>query len=853
MTIQTVFTGTANTLSISEFVDKIGIELEGGWNRFSGTSDCNHSCDGDCQEPNCEHGCQQTDDCWENECEHDCVTSIECSPNTLETSTTDDTVTLSSHCVHECENSYSISRRANPCFVRACVHECDADCYTICSHLCEDSDYGCQTRIDGFRHDGSVSISGCEITGEAASPPCSSWSDFESWVTKWAPDKVNRSCGTHIHVSTILPSDYDRLMGPAFYPYFKECMTVWGNEHLSADNEFWARLRGENDYCCANDAIECSHGTNSHDSETQNATIRKGSCRYAHVNFCRQLHGTVEFRLFHGMKTPSLIMSAAKALVSCIDTFLVQSRAEDNKVDAIDIDGLLGIVSNEAIKLAQTVGFYAKKKANLSWDMNFAAEGYQHYVQDNLNVDTPADGFKVSVKRFVKLCKDIDLIPELEDDISSSELNGLNEAKTILAKAVAAGNTHAIITGRSYRAIKRLEHRLKTVDIDETDMVRVYLDGPSIETRLGLLRFKSRFYNMMSIIQGRWSGLSNTDRDLQAFMELQNDLSDGIRYGYDSESRAKIATLNHIANQMDRMERRRRNFIRLTHEQMSVMLEAFQLTDLFLIEIQERLIASRQAEIEALKAKYPIGVVLSKEAVSDLKDKWQRIANNQNLDGRTIGRLRRRIEASINGFDEVNGHTIVNLPSSDHQAAVLEIYELAKKPKQRYAPDLSATDEFLLVTRADRPGYTAPTYSLSQRPDLYDTYVLAIQADETLGSTAYGINVMIRPSSGHSLSIMRSDTISMIVTHLDTVRRNNPLSNEAKQAWKQAIVLLQAVTNEPLSYIISMLKSYNPHLSFNIDAYMPPVERSTLNAADVSNPFIDISREGTVIRRRHGL
>lgn len=847
---------TANTLSISDFVDRIGIELEGGWNRFSGTGDCNHSCDDDCTEHNCDHSCQQTDDCWDNDCQHDCLTSIECSPNTVTIG--DDSVSITSHCEHECENSYSSSRRANPCFVRSCSHECDSDCYSSCSHSCEDSDYCCQTRIDGFRHDGSVNISGCEITGEAASPPCASWAAFENWITKWAPDKVNRSCGTHIHVSTLSPTDYDRLMGPAFYPYFKQCMTQWGEAHLQADNEFWDRLRGKNEYCCANDATSCGHGTNAHDSETQHATSRKGSCRYAHVNFCKQLHGTVEFRVFHGMKTPALIMSAAKALVACIDTFLVQSRAEDNKIDEQDINGLLGIVPSEALKLAQTVGFYAKRPANISWDMNLPADGYQDYTQDNLNVDTPKEAFKVSVKRFVKLCKDIAAINELEDSPSTQETNALNAARTVLAKAVAAGNTHAIITAASYRAIKRLEHGLRNVSSDDDEnIVRVYWGETGLDTVLGRLSFKSRFYNMTNIVQNRWHGVTGIDREMLAFIEAQTDLIAGVSYGYGSDTRDKLTELNRIASMLDQAERRRRSFIRITKEQQQIMLETFQLTDLFMLEIFARKAKQELEAMQALQDEYAIETVLGRDSVIKLKDAWQRIANNENLDGRTINRLRRRIESSVQGFNEAAGHTIVRLPNRDCQSAVLEIFELAKKPKGRFSAALTAADEFLLVVQDGTTRTTAPLYVIQLRPDLYDTYQLDLAPDETIGSTAYGIRVLFRPAA-IGFDITRNDTIQVLVSHLDIMRRSSPLSLEARSAWKMAITLIQVITNEPVSYIVARMKEQNQHLSFNVDAFTPPVLRSSINAANVSNPFIDMSNAGNIfqtprMRRTTGL
>lgn len=279
-------------------INAVGIELEGAWSRF-GSPECHHYDDCDCCEHYCRYDDREDSECWYLDCDHEC-TDEECEDD----------------CQHEHDNS---------CYSQECTHECDERC---CTH---DHDGDCQSvpypLSNHWHEDGSVNgFDSYYCSGEAVSPICFSLEKADKWIRQFHPDRVNRTCGTHIHVSTVKDEHLlEYLSTEVFYEYFMEFIKEWSDKHIpDKDHYFYERVNGDNEYCCPN-FTKCYHHGSYHRPADQ---LGHSHQRYSHLNFCAwHEHGTVEIRIFHGMKTPDLIMSAVVCVVECIESYLSGYRS----------------------------------------------------------------------------------------------------------------------------------------------------------------------------------------------------------------------------------------------------------------------------------------------------------------------------------------------------------------------------------------------------------------------------------------------------------------------------------------------------------------------------------------------
>jgi hypothetical protein len=156
--------------------------------------------------------------------------------------------------------------------------------------------------------DGSVSCEGKK--GEAHTEPTGNYDELFKDLRVKYPDIVDASCGMHIHCS-MDDLHYAYLSNPKFWDYFKCRMELLDNYlekgPSQVDHErFHSRLQGRNDYC-----------KKMFVPDKQIWKSNKGGDRYAMLNFCYTLHGTMECRLFP-MFTE--IRNAKVAIVEYIDT-----------------------------------------------------------------------------------------------------------------------------------------------------------------------------------------------------------------------------------------------------------------------------------------------------------------------------------------------------------------------------------------------------------------------------------------------------------------------------------------------------------------------------------------------------
>jgi hypothetical protein len=174
--------------------------------------------------------------------------------------------------------------------------------------------YGCNCLAEKNVHDGSVSCSG-SWNGEVPIGP-NDPKEIDD-MFQYYPEYGNRSCGLHVHVSFKRQYYYRRLMDPAFYEHFKTELKAWGERHGVKNSNFYSRLRGDCHYCKDEWLME-----------QQVATTDKAGCRYAILNFCYNLHKTLEVRVLPYFKSPETAKQAVLAVLNIICDWLYQHRGK---------------------------------------------------------------------------------------------------------------------------------------------------------------------------------------------------------------------------------------------------------------------------------------------------------------------------------------------------------------------------------------------------------------------------------------------------------------------------------------------------------------------------------------------
>lgn len=322
---------SANTAAIEpraplafHYINRVSVELEGGWN--ANAANCRHV---HVQPSSYDRGCYSA-------CSHVCSTSLVCART----------------CTHEGTCSCCSHRHTNACYM--CQHEHETgDSLTACQQLrCQHRHDQTCLNLSGFHRDASVGrsrVTGmstdlhnrANVLGEVAIPRAElnrygdSMDHLLEWVTANAPHEIDETCGTHFHASVRSDGDYAILAegnGQRFYAFFKVRLLQWVDANVTTASiraKIMSRIEGQNPYCCPNDRTTCLHGANAHSTRAQMAQTGYGSdARYAHLNFCKSKHGTIECRVFHGMKTPSVIVSAAECYFRAIEDYLAMVHAE---------------------------------------------------------------------------------------------------------------------------------------------------------------------------------------------------------------------------------------------------------------------------------------------------------------------------------------------------------------------------------------------------------------------------------------------------------------------------------------------------------------------------------------------
>lgn len=190
----------------------------------------------------------------------------------------------------------------NDCLCDCCNNECDHRNEWTNDHMGDYYD-GCMC------NDGSSYY----FAGESNSNPCSSIRDLVNYVNENYPDHHDSTCGLHLHISFKSPVYYAVLVSEKFYDNLMKFYKSWlYHNNINSNSRAFKRLEG-NRYCEnkfnldeINQQIECNH---------------KSDYRYRVLNYCWNLHGTLELRFLNIFDQQELTNKCIKDLVKWIDNY----------------------------------------------------------------------------------------------------------------------------------------------------------------------------------------------------------------------------------------------------------------------------------------------------------------------------------------------------------------------------------------------------------------------------------------------------------------------------------------------------------------------------------------------------
>lgn len=192
-------------------------------------------------------------------------------------------------------------------------------------------------------HDGSVGgLDGAMFTGESVSPPFDNFNELVAFLRNNYPDKVNSTCGLHVHFSLTKQSHYSAMMEQAFWDHYRLKMKEWAAIHLANDANFWHRFNGDNRYC-----------RNVFNPGEQVLQRSKCSPRYAQWNFCHSLHRTVECRLLPTFPQCDTALAAIRALRNIVTTYLRNASRKPLPEESASLSEAEAM--SEGVQLLQTV------------------------------------------------------------------------------------------------------------------------------------------------------------------------------------------------------------------------------------------------------------------------------------------------------------------------------------------------------------------------------------------------------------------------------------------------------------------------------------------------------------------
>jgi hypothetical protein len=158
------------------------------------------------------------------------------------------------------------------------------------------------------------------FVGEINSQPFSDLKELKNWLFKNYPNRMNRTCGLHVHISLKNNLLYSKLMQKDFHDYLKEMLKdfIVKNKLNTEDKKnLIERVDGYNRFCRDNFY-----------ADEQVIKKSKETCRYTHINYCYALHGTIEFRVLCMFKSKQTAFKAIKVIIKCVNEYLRKANKE---------------------------------------------------------------------------------------------------------------------------------------------------------------------------------------------------------------------------------------------------------------------------------------------------------------------------------------------------------------------------------------------------------------------------------------------------------------------------------------------------------------------------------------------
>lgn len=182
-------------------------------------------------------------------------------------------------------------------------------------------------------HDGSVVIPRQQgepeiFTGELANGPMD-MNEWQKWLKGHYPQKVNDTCGMHVHLSPRTALVYSRLMDARYPGTVVAYINEWARKNnLSKDHPIWPRLKGKSVYCqhlyMADDQIR--------NTAKDHSRERVGH-RYTVINYCHGRWGTIECRLLPMMETSEQAVDLIQELINITNAYLKVTRRKESRLE----------------------------------------------------------------------------------------------------------------------------------------------------------------------------------------------------------------------------------------------------------------------------------------------------------------------------------------------------------------------------------------------------------------------------------------------------------------------------------------------------------------------------------------
>jgi hypothetical protein len=176
--------------------------------------------------------------------------------------------------------------------------------------------------------DGSVNVT-ANYVGEAHTYPRpyslndeSTIDAFNRQFENMYPDRVDNTCGMHVHVSFKSIGAYNAFVCNEFADWVIAGLKAWGANTTSSNLK--RRLAGENSFAettyDAQTALRQCLTRNKHDAP-----------RYTAVNYCYNTHGTMEVRVLPMFKDKAVGQAAVKALIHLISLWDIANSPKIRK------------------------------------------------------------------------------------------------------------------------------------------------------------------------------------------------------------------------------------------------------------------------------------------------------------------------------------------------------------------------------------------------------------------------------------------------------------------------------------------------------------------------------------------